>query len=480
MTITADPTLAAPTGTTAAPAPAVPPAAAAAPMPASPPATPAPRGRRRHTLLVVDDEPDVVKSVKDLLRLDYRVLGATSANEALALLATEPVDVVMTDQRMPEMTGVQFLATLKERYPDVIRLLFTGYADVRAVIDAINQGHVWRYITKPWDPDELAAVVREACERHDLIRERAELTERLRQQNAELELTNVALETANTDLGRANAGLAEANGKLATANGSLAAANAELQRANDLKHAFIQVASHELRTPLTILQGMIRLAGAVPGNGEGMRNYLDRMDRASRRLQHLVDQIVAMLVANRFERTLDLKPADPAALLREAAEDVRPFVELRHQVLAVEVPDTLGVLNIEAVGLRDTINHLLLNAIKFTPDGGTIRLSAVRMAGDGVVIKVADTGEGMDPETCRRLFQPFFTGFDVSRHCSGTYEHGRRGLGLGLAIVKNLVQLHGGTIGVQSEPGRGTTFTIALPDAAKAAAAAGGDPASEI
>src|SRR5688572_12357657 len=226
-------------------------------------AAPAVRRRARHTILVVDDEADVVKSVKDLLRLDYKVIGATSAAEALELLDKEQVHVVMTDQRMPGMTGVQFLAKLKAQYPNVIRLLFTGYADVRAVVDAINQGHVWRYITKPWDPEELAAIIREACERYDLVRERDELLAQLRGQNAELEQVNV-------NLGQANA--------------SLATANAELQRANDLKHAFIQVASHELRTPLTILQGMVRLAAAVPGTSGPLKNYLDRIERASKRL----------------------------------------------------------------------------------------------------------------------------------------------------------------------------------------------------
>jgi signal transduction histidine kinase len=405
-------------------------------------AAPAIHRRARHTILVVDDEPDVVKSVKDLLRLDYKVIGATSATEALDLLAKEQVHVVMTDQRMPGMTGVQFLAKLKEQYPNVIRLLFTGYADVRAVVDAINQGHVWRYITKPWDPEELAAVIREACERYDLVRERDELLEQLRGQNAELE-------QANVNLGQANA--------------NLATANAELQRANDLKHAFIQVASHELRTPLTILQGMVRLAAAVPGTSGPLKNYLDRIERASKRLGYLIDQIVSMLVANRFERTADREPTDLPPLLREAAEDVRPFVELRHQELFVEVPDDLGMMNVEPVGIRDALNHLLLNAVKFTPDGGQIRLQAERRNEGSVVIRVSDTGEGMNEETRQRLFQPFFTGFDVSRHCSGTYEHGRRGLGLGLVIVKNLVQLHDGTIDVQSEPGKGTTFVITLP-----------------
>ena len=107
---------------------------------------------RRHTILVVDDEPDVVQSVKDLLRLDYNVLGTTKTDEAVRMMQENEVDVVMTDQRMPEMTGVELLSKIKGPYPEATRLLFTGYADIRAVIEAINQGNVYRYITKPWDP----------------------------------------------------------------------------------------------------------------------------------------------------------------------------------------------------------------------------------------------------------------------------------------------------------------------------------------
>ncbi len=124
---------------------------------------------RHHTILVVDDEPDVVQSVKDLLRLDYNVLGCTRAEDASKLMKEHDVDVIMTDQRMPGMTGVELLSEMKVPYPEATRLLFTGYADIRAVIEAINQGNVYRYITKPWDPDELQTILREACERHDLI-----------------------------------------------------------------------------------------------------------------------------------------------------------------------------------------------------------------------------------------------------------------------------------------------------------------------
>ncbi len=130
----------------------------------------------RHTILVVDDEPDVVLSVSDLLRLEFHVIGAHSAAEGLEVLAREPVSVVMTDQRMPGTTGVEFLKIVRERYPDTMRLLFTGYSDMHAVIDAINQGKVYRYIAKPWDSDELISIIREAVERYDMA---ARLKERL-------------------------------------------------------------------------------------------------------------------------------------------------------------------------------------------------------------------------------------------------------------------------------------------------------------
>src|SRR5688572_29689121 len=151
----------------------------------------------RHTILVVDDEPDVVRSVQDLLRLDYRVLGATSAKEGLALPSNEEIHVVMTDQRMPEMTGVELLSQIRGDHPESIRLLFTGYADIRAVIDAINQGNVYRYITKPWDPDELQSIIREAVERYDLLVERKRLLRELQSRNEELQQANIELKQAN-------------------------------------------------------------------------------------------------------------------------------------------------------------------------------------------------------------------------------------------------------------------------------------------
>ena len=387
-----------------------------------------PPSKRRHTILVVDDEPDVVKSVQDLLRLDYKVLGATRAADALVILNKEIVDVVMTDQRMPEMSGVEFLRKAREQHPDAIRLLFTGYADIRAVIDAINQGNVYRYITKPWDPDELQTVIREACERRDLLAERQRLLDELRTKNEELE------------------------------------------KANALKQAFIEVASHELRTPLTILSGLVSLSLRVQSLGDPLKDWLKRIDHAGQRLQTLVNQLVNMLEAKKFDRPLEKKTVELSMLLRESVDDVRPFIDLRKQSLDLNISENLNSMELDELKIRDCVNHLLLNAIKFTPDSGKIGLAASRGADGSATIAVMDTGIGIDPSCQKQLFEPFFTGFDVSHHCSGHYEYGRKGIGLGLSVVKAFVEMHGGTIDVSSEVGKGTSFTIWLPEHAPAAA----------
>lgn len=384
----------------------------------------------RHTILVVDDEPDVVKSVKDLLRLDYRVIGATSAAAGMDVLHNEEVHVVMTDQRMPAMTGVEFLKHVRGECPEAVRLLFTGYADIHAVIDAINQGNVYRYITKPWDPDELQTIIREACERYDLMAERKLLLAEVQRKNQELEK-----------------------------------ANAELLQSDTLKSAFIQVASHELRTPLTILNGLTSLARRIPDVPPPLADLLRRIENGGQRMQQLVDQIVSMLSSEQFERVLQRQPTDVARLVNDAVDDVRPFIEKRGQTLSLDMPPDLGSAEWDGPKIRDTLNHLLLNAIKFTPDAGTIGVIAAQQDNNGGMIRitVTDTGCGIDRESLPQLFEPFFTGADVSRHCSGTFEHGRKGIGLGLSVARSFVRMHGGTIIAASEPGKGSTFTITLP-----------------
>jgi DNA-binding NtrC family response regulator len=129
-------------------------------------------------ILLVDDEPDILFSLRGLLRLEFDLLTAESGNDALAILEHRPVHVILTDQRMPQMTGAQLLEQVQAKYPDVVRIMLTGYADIKAVIDAVNRGHIHRYLAKPIDPDDLLEILREACalyqkevSRKELLRE---------------------------------------------------------------------------------------------------------------------------------------------------------------------------------------------------------------------------------------------------------------------------------------------------------------------
>lgn len=122
---------------------------------------------RKHTLLIVDDEEEILRSLRGLLRLEFEVHTATSGREALEILEQQPIHVVLSDQRMPEMAGVELLSVARGERPRAIRVMFTGYADVKAVIEAINQGQIFRYVTKPWDPDELVAILRQASEEYE-------------------------------------------------------------------------------------------------------------------------------------------------------------------------------------------------------------------------------------------------------------------------------------------------------------------------
>jgi len=147
------------------------------------------------TLLCVDDEPNILASLRRLFRpAGYRVLLAESGAEGLRVLEAEAVDLVISDMRMPEMDGARFLAQVRQRWPDTVRLLLTGYSDIQSIQDAINCGEIYRYITKPWDDTDIQLVVRHALERRALEQEKQRLEALTLRQNEELKQLNHSLE----------------------------------------------------------------------------------------------------------------------------------------------------------------------------------------------------------------------------------------------------------------------------------------------
>ena len=141
------------------------------------------------TLLLVDDEPEILRALSRLLRpLDFTILTAESGDQALQVLAEHHVDAVIADQRMPGMSGVAFLSIVRERYPDVVRMILSGYADLHAVTTAINQGAVYKFITKPWDDAQLAMDIQEAFQHKSMADENSRLSRELQDATTELDL----------------------------------------------------------------------------------------------------------------------------------------------------------------------------------------------------------------------------------------------------------------------------------------------------
>jgi len=389
--------------------------------------------QRRHTLLIVDDEPDVLESLRHQFHRSYRVLTCGAGAQAIEILQKDDVDLILTDQRMPGMSGDQFLRQARQLKPDAIRMLFTGYADMQAVINAVNEGHIFRYILKPWDTVELEGIIRQGVEQYDLLAERRRLV--------------IELQTANEELKKANE---------------------ELARAGQLKTAFIEVASHEFNTPITLVLGLtelLRLSTVIRPDQE--QEILRQITASGRQLARLVTNMLTLLRAEDFRRTLQPSPANLAELIQGVVDQVRPFILVRRLQLQAELDDDLGSFEIDADKISAVLINLLTNAIKFTPDGGAIELIARLAEDDAAVIQVADRGVGLEPQALEHLFQPFFTQLDPSRHSSGDFGFCKRGLGLGLSIAKQFVEMHGGRIAAESREGGGTRITVRLPRRAR-------------
>ena len=227
-----------------------------------------------------------------------------------------------------------------------------------------------------------------------------------------------------------------------------------LREIDRLKSEFIATASHELRTPLTSVQMGIHLlledaAGALTA---AQRDILAACREDCERLEKLMRDLLDLTRIEAGERLPQMTPVNATALLRAAAEALRAQVEAKGLTFSVDVPAELPPVLADRLHIERVIANLVSNAIRHTPPGGEIHVTAAQRAGS-VTLAVADTGSGIPPDYLPRIFDKFV---QVPGASSG-------GAGLGLAISKHMIEAHGGQISVQSEVGRGTTFTFTLP-----------------
>jgi signal transduction histidine kinase len=366
-------------------------------------------------ILCVDDDHAGLATVARALREVAPVVMAHSGEEARRALGPE-IAVVVSDYRMPSVLGTELLAEVRARDESVGRILLTAYADVESLMDAINRGHVHRYVAKPWDPRELRAAVRQALEAVEAVRGKAQL----------------AAETAR--------------------------AYAELRELDTMKTRFLALAAHELRTPLHVLGAALEVLAGMPLGGDAA----DLLATAQRNVGWLGRSVGAMTDLVRLAKPAPRPqmPVDFATLARRAIADVRPFCVRRGLRLVTDVPDACVVMG-DADDLHRAVVNLCLNAIRFTADGGAIRVALVA-ADAAAVITVADTGIGIPPALLARVGQPFVTAAPVDHHHSDPIAFRAGGIGLGLAVARAIADDHGGRLWLESVEGRGTIAHLAI------------------
>lgn len=231
--------------------------------------TPAPA-----TLLFVDDEPSILSALRRLFRPQgYRILIAESGAAGLAILEQESVDLIISDMRMPEMDGATFLKQVRARWPNTMRILLTGYADVTSTVAAINEGEIYRYISKPWDDNEILKIVADALDRQKLESENRRLTALTQAQNEELKELNSGLEQK----------VAERTAELRQALAFVEQGHAELKK-SFLTSVQVFAGLAELR----IAQGGARLAGHGRRVADMARNLAQRLGLADAEVQNIM------------------------------------------------------------------------------------------------------------------------------------------------------------------------------------------------
>jgi len=288
--------------------------------------------------------------------------------------------------------------------------------------------------------------------------------EKLQQQNEEMQAQREELQQQNEELQAQREELQAQHEELHAHRERMGATLEQLRRSEERqrdearkKDEFLALLSHELRNPLAAIQNSLFVLAAVEPGGEQARQARGIIERQSRQLTRLVDDLldISRITHGRIE--LRQSPVDLAQLVRQVAEDNRQLFDAAGVSLETVLPVAPLGMTGDPTRLGQMVFNLLQNAVKYTPSGGSVRLAVEPAGSDRVMLRVRDTGTGIEPELLPRLFEPFVQGRGAPAHFAG-------GLGLGLALVQGLAELHGGSVSVASEgKGKGAEFTVDLP-----------------
>jgi len=355
-------------------------------------------------ILLIDDEEIVLDSCLAILQGEgYDLTTASDGTRGLALLQEIRPDIVVVDLKMPGLSGFDVLERIREADPTMVTLVMTGYATVESAVEAMKRG-AYDFLPKPFTPDEFRLIVRRSVEKRTLV------------------LETIALRRER-----------------------------EL-----LREHFASIVSHELKAPLAAVQQNIFVLERelAPVASEDQRGRLAR-------IKVRIGDLLQLIETWRRGVSVDIdaikarRAAVPVGVpIGKAVESLADAAARKEIELTASVPEPAPVVWGDQGTLTETLVNLIGNAVKFTRVGGRIAVSA-EADGAEVRISVADNGLGIAPEDMPLVFDAFYSGKPGAA--------GERGSGLGLAISRRVIDAHGGSISVQSTPGKGSTFVITLP-----------------
>ena len=372
-------------------------------------------------VLIVDDDVGNLDVLRAFLDGDYGVREAQSAEAALAVLETERFDVIVCDQRMPGMTGIDMLTTVRERYPDVAGILLTAYTDTPVLVDAINRARVFRHMHKPWEPEDLLLAVAQASAMVQHRRLNARLLEALSVRSDELKGALDELRAAQHRM-------------------------LHLERLGTIGRLTAGV-THDLRNTLgglTLLESLFEAQQVSPRLMAPLRVGVS----ATRNLMATLSTLHQFAAGS---LALSWGDVDVTDVVRDALVLAGLEMEQRRSRCVTHFVDDLPLVRCDRARILQVLVNLLRNAMQST-DGPQAIVVDVGRTPTGVAIAVQDEGPGVAPEIASRLFDPFES------------TKGAQGLGMGLYMCRLIMEQHGGSIRLVAPtlPGTGARFVIEL------------------
>lgn len=359
-------------------------------------------------LLFLDDEVDNLDAMERLLRKRFTVFKASTPQDAFSHLDLNPdIAIIISDQRMPLITGTEFLEKSIVTHPEAIRILLTGYTDIESVIEAINKGQIYKYITKPWDPVDLQKNLENAYEKLSL---RKELKEK-----------NKALEDALL----------------------------ELQSLDKTKSQFMILINHELKTPLTSIlsfTGLLRESSL----SEEQALFVDRINKSGEKLKGIIEDVLLVVKGELGQIPIRYETIKLKSFFEQLPEDMLKMMNTKMQKINFNL--LIETVEADPQYMKMLITRALHNATKFGQAQSEIKVSS-RLENKNVVIEIENLGPKISQNVLDKILSPFTLDENVMNHSVG--------MGLGLTICQTLLKAHHGRLEISnSEDGVSVRFIL--------------------